>query len=40
MLLIDGANARVTVDGGDPAAATDARRLAAMIIDGYGGRQG
>jgi AcrR family transcriptional regulator len=34
MLLVDGANARVTVDG-DLAAAMDARRLAAMIIDAY-----
>ncbi|MDA8283371.1 MAG: TetR/AcrR family transcriptional regulator [Actinomycetota bacterium] len=32
MLLVDGANARVTVDG-DLAAAADARRLAALIID-------
>ena len=40
MLLVDGANARVIVDGGDPAVATDARRLAAMIIDAEGGRQG
>ena len=39
MLLVDGANARVTVDG-DLAAASDARRLAAMIIDAYRGQRG
>ena len=37
MLLLDGANARVTVDG-DLAAAADARRLAEMILDAYQGR--
>ena len=39
MLLVDGANARVTVDG-DLAAATDARCLAAIIIDAYRGQRG
>ncbi len=39
MLLVDGANARVTVDG-DLAAAADARRLAAIIIDAYQGQRG
>ncbi len=34
MLLMDGANARVTVEG-DLAAANDAKRLAALIIDDY-----
>ncbi len=37
MLLVDGANARVTVDG-DLAAAADARRLAAVILDAYQGQ--
>ncbi len=34
MLLMDGANARVTVEG-DSTAAKDAKRLAALIIDSY-----
>ncbi|MDA8263537.1 MAG: TetR/AcrR family transcriptional regulator, partial [Actinomycetota bacterium] len=37
MLLLDGANARVTVDG-DLAAAKEARRLAETILDAYQGR--
>ena len=38
MLLVDGANARVTVDG-DRSAAPDTRRLAAIIIDAYQGQR-
>jgi hypothetical protein len=38
MLLVDGANARVTVDG-DRSGAPDARRLAAIIIDAYQGER-
>lgn len=34
MLLVDGANARVLVES-DLAAATDARRMAAMLVDAY-----
>ena len=34
MLLVDGANARVLVEG-DLTAATDARRLAAVLLDAY-----
>lgn len=38
MLLVDGANARVLVDG-DLAAAHDARRVAAVLIDASRGQQ-
>lgn len=38
MLLIDGANARMTVEG-DRTAALDAKRLAAVVIDAYQSRQ-
>lgn len=34
MLLVDGANARMTVDG-DPKAAVDARRVAALLLDAH-----
>jgi len=38
MLLVDGANARVLVDG-DLAAAHDARRVAAILVDASRGQQ-